>query len=82
MMATVAVAEFKTAPVPKKVAAVGLSRNGKIALVAGAFDTRFAMTVSCCSRVEASVRNPWAYRARFSEGGCAAQRRQSGVSSS
>ena len=33
----------------KKVAAVGLSRNGKTALVAGAFDTRFAMTVSCCS---------------------------------
>jgi len=33
----------------KKAAAVGLSRNGKTALVAGAFDTRFAMTVSCCS---------------------------------
>ena len=33
----------------KRAAAVGLSRNGKTALVAGAFDTRFAMTVSCCS---------------------------------
>ena len=33
----------------KKAAAVGLSRNGKTALVAGAFDTRFAMTISCCS---------------------------------
>ena len=33
----------------KKAAAVGLSRNGKAALVAGAFDERFAMTVSCCS---------------------------------
>ena len=33
----------------KKAAAVGLSRNGKTALVAGAFDSRFAMTVSCCS---------------------------------
>jgi hypothetical protein len=33
----------------KKAAAVGLSRNGKTALIAGAFDTRFAMTVSCCS---------------------------------
>ena len=32
-----------------KAAAVGLSRNGKTALVAGAFDTRFALTVSCCS---------------------------------
>lgn len=33
----------------KRVGAVGLSRNGKTALVAGAFDSRFAMTVSCCS---------------------------------
>jgi dienelactone hydrolase len=33
----------------KHVGVVGLSRNGKTALVAGATDERFAMTVSCCS---------------------------------
>ena len=34
---------------PKRIASVGLSRNGKTSLVAGATDERFAMVVSCCS---------------------------------
>jgi len=34
---------------PSRVGVVGLSRNGKTALIAGITDTRFAMTVSCCS---------------------------------
>jgi hypothetical protein len=33
----------------KRVASVGLSRNGKTSLVAGVMDERFAMVVSCCS---------------------------------
>jgi len=33
----------------RRAAAVGLSRNGKTALIAGAFDSRFSLTVSCCS---------------------------------
>ena len=32
-----------------KIAVVGLSRNGKAAIVAGASDPRIALTVSCCS---------------------------------
>ena len=33
----------------KRVASVGLSRNGKTSLVAGVFDERFGLVVSCCS---------------------------------
>ncbi len=33
----------------KRIASVGLSRNGKTSLVAGVTDERFALVVSCCS---------------------------------
>jgi dienelactone hydrolase len=45
----------------KHVGVVGLSRNGKAALLTGVTDRRFAMTVSCCSGCGGAKLNrfPW-----------------------